>query len=185
MILGDNIFYGHDLAETLQAVNARHGHATIFGYRVSNPQAYGVVQFDAEGRVVGLEEKPDKPKSHFAVPGLYFYENDVVEIAKALRPSARNELEITDVNLAYLERGKLQVELLGRGTAWLDTGTPESLLAAAQFIETIEQRQGLKIACPEEIAYRMKLIDRTDVLGLASELQGNNYGRYLERMVEE
>lgn len=185
LILGDNIFYGHDLADMLQAVNAKQANSTIFGYRVSNPSAYGVVEFDRNGKVVGLEEKPARPKSRFAVPGLYFYTNDVIEIAKSLRPSARNELEITDVNLAFLRQGRLTVELMGRGTAWLDTGTHESLLAAAQFIETIEQRQGLKIACPEEIAYREHYIDRGQLLKLAGDLKGNSYGRYLEQVAEE
>ena len=185
LVLGDNIFYGHDLAETLHDVNDRRGRATIFGYRVSSPQDYGVVEFDSNGVVIGLEEKPANPRSRYAVPGLYFYDNDVVEIARSLRPSARNELEITDVNLAYLRQGRLNVEILGRGTAWLDTGTHESLLAAAQFIETIEQRQGLKIACPEEIAYRMGYIDRDELSRLAEQLNGNNYGRYLQQVARE
>lgn len=184
LVLGDNLFYGHDLGATLQTANARHKGGTVFGYRVSNPDAYGVVEFDADGRAVGIEEKPAQPKSAYAVPGLYFYDGDVVDIARNIRPSARGELEITDVNLAYLKRGDLHVELMGRGTAWLDTGTHETLLAAAQFIETIEQRQGLKVACPEEVAYEMNFINREQLLALAAAIK-NDYGRYLEKAAEE
>ncbi|MBI2994448.1 MAG: glucose-1-phosphate thymidylyltransferase RfbA [Gammaproteobacteria bacterium] len=184
LILGDNLFYGHELAEMLQRVNGRDTGGTIFGYRVNNPSAYGVVEFAPDGTVIGLEEKPAQPKSSYAVPGLYFYDNEVVEIARQIRPSGRGELEITDVNLMYLKRGRLRVELLGRGTAWLDTGTPETLLSAAAFIETIEQRQGLKVACPEEVAYRMKFIDAGQLLELASRLN-NQYGAYLRQVAEE
>lgn len=184
LVLGDNLFYGHDLAATLQAASTRETGGTIFGYRVSSPSAYGVVEFDADGRAVGIEEKPARPKSGYAVPGLYFYDNDVVAIARSIRPSARGELEITDVNLAYLKRGDLHVELMGRGTAWLDTGTHEALLAAAHFIETIEQRQGLKVACPEEVAFQMNYIDRGQLLALAATIK-NDYGRYLETAAEE
>lgn len=184
LILGDNLFYGHELAEMLQRVNGRDTGGTIFGYRVNNPSAYGVVEFAPDGTVIGLEEKPAQPKSSYAVPGLYFYDSEVVEIARQIRPSGRGELEITDVNLMYLKRGRLRVELLGRGTAWLDTGTPETLLSAAAFIETIEQRQGLKVACPEEVAYRMKFIDAGQLLELASRLN-NQYGAYLRQVAEE
>ncbi len=184
LILGDNLFYGHELAQTVQSANLRQTGATIFGYQVKNPGVYGVVDFDKSGRAVSIEEKPQQPKSNYAIPGLYFYDGDVVEIARRIKPSARGELEITDVNLAYLARGDLQVELLGRGTAWLDTGTHESLLSAAQFIETIEQRQGLKIACPEEVAYRLGYIDVTQLLRLAGAI-GNEYGDYLRRICAE
>lgn len=185
LILGDNLFYGHDLAKFLRAASLRIAGSTIFGYSVRNPEAYGVIEFDSNGRVISLVEKPKQPKSSFAVPGLYFYDNDVVEIAKSIKPSARGELEITDINLQYLKHRKLHVELLGRGTAWLDTGTHESLLSAAQFIETIEQRQGLKISCPEEIAFRMKYIDREQLLNLAAGLSNSDYGRYLIRIGNE
>ncbi|MBI1733475.1 MAG: glucose-1-phosphate thymidylyltransferase RfbA [Gammaproteobacteria bacterium] len=185
LILGDNLFYGHNLAETLRTAAARETGATIFGYRVENPGAYGVVEFDGEGRVISIVEKPAQPRSRYAVPGLYFYDRDVVGIARSIRPSARGELEITDVNSAYLARNALRVEVLGRGTAWLDTGTHESLLSAAHFIETIERRQGLKIACPEEIAYRMNFIDREQLSRLAGRLSKSEYGRYLERLCED
>ncbi len=185
LVLGDNIFYGHDLSHTLQRAAARGEGATIFGYHVQNPSAYGVVEFDSGGRVVGIQEKPAEPRSSYAVVGLYYYDNRVVDIAREIRPSARGELEITDVNTRYLELGALQVELLGRGTAWLDTGTHESLLQAGLFIQTIEQRQGLKIACPEEIAYRMGYIDAAQVERLAEPLLKTTYGNYLLQMIAE
>ena len=184
LVLGDNIFYGADLARLLQRATAREVDATVFAYYVRDPQRYGVVEFDETGCAVSLEEKPEMPRSNYAVTGLYFYDNDVVEIAKAVRPSARGELEITDVNRAYLERGDLQVEKMRRGFAWLDTGTHESLLQAATFVETIQDRQGLKIACIEEIAYRMGHIDAEQVLRLAQPLMKNDYGRYLEQLVK-
>jgi glucose-1-phosphate thymidylyltransferase len=185
LVLGDNIFYGHDLSQTLQQASARRDRATIFGHRVRNPAAYGVVELDAAGRALGIQEKPAVPRSNYAVVGLYFYDNRVVDIARSIRPSARGELEITDVNMRYLELGALDVELLGRGTAWLDTGTHESLLQAGLFIETIEERQGLKIACPEEIAYRMGYIDAAQVERLAEPLRSVGYGRYLLQLLQE
>jgi glucose-1-phosphate thymidylyltransferase len=185
LVLGDNIFYGHDLSHTLQRAAARDEGATIFGYHVQNPSAYGVVEFDSGGRAVGIQEKPARPRSSYAVVGLYYYDNRVVDIAREIRPSARGELEITDVNTRYLELGALHVERLGRGTAWLDTGTHESLLQAGLFIQTIEQRQGLKIACPEEIAYRMGYIDAAQVERLAEPLLKTTYGGYLLRMIAE
>jgi glucose-1-phosphate thymidylyltransferase len=185
LILGDNIYYGHDMSHTLrQAAQREHG-ATVFAYRVNNPQAYGVVEFDGDGRALSIEEKPAKPKSNYAVTGLYFYDNTVIDIARGLKPSARGELEITDVNSAYLRAGSLSVAMLGRGVAWLDTGTHESLLDAGQFIETIETRQGLKIACPEEVAFRMGYIDAAQVERLAEPYKKSGYGQYLLAMLRE
>jgi glucose-1-phosphate thymidylyltransferase len=185
LVLGDNIFYGHDLAVLVQAAAAKSEGATIFAYHVRDPERYGVVEFDAQGRAISIEEKPRQPKSRYAVTGLYFYDNDVVAIARSLRPSARGELEITDVNRWYLERGRLEVVPLGRGYAWLDTGTHEALLEASRFIETIERRQGLKIACPEEIAYRMGYIDACQLEELAAAYRNNGYGEYLLGVLRE
>ena len=185
LVLGDNIFYGHDIAQDLQSAARQESGATVFAYPVRDPERYGVVEFDSEGRAIGLEEKPERARSRYAVTGLYFYDNDVVDIAKSLRPSARGELEITDVNECYLKSGKLNVQVMGRGTAWLDTGTPESLLAASTFIETIEQRQGLKISCLEEIAYRMGFIDKDQFASLAAEYGESDYGRYLTNLLDE
>jgi glucose-1-phosphate thymidylyltransferase len=184
LVLGDNIFYGHGLPEAFQkAVNAaREGAATVFGYYVNDPERYGVVDFDKSGQALSIEEKPAKPKSNYAVTGLYFYPNDVVKTAKGIKPSARGELEITDVNKVYLKRAALKVELLGRGYAWLDTGTFESLLEAGEFIATVERRQGLKIACIEEIAYSMGWIDKSNLLRLADGLSKNSYGQYLRKV---
>lgn len=179
LVLGDNIFYGQGLAERLQATAKPAAGATVFAYWVRDPERYGVVDFDAQGRATGIEEKPERPKSNYAVTGLYFYDNDVVEIARNMKPSPRGELEITDVNRAYLERGDLRVEMLGRGAAWLDTGTHESLLQASQFVEVVEARQGLKISCIEEIAWRMGFIDDTQLRALAEPLAKNGYGQYL------
>ncbi|HEY5602046.1 MAG TPA: glucose-1-phosphate thymidylyltransferase RfbA [Gammaproteobacteria bacterium] len=179
LVLGDNIFYGHDIAESLQAANAQTQGATIFAYQVKDPQRYGVVEIGPDGIPVGIEEKPLKPKSRLAVTGLYFYDNAVVDIAATIKPSARGELEITDVNNRYLKNRSLSVQLLGRGIAWLDTGTHESLLEASSFIETIEKRQGLKVACPEEVAYRMGYIDRAQLQKLAAPLLKTGYGEYL------
>ncbi len=185
LILGDNLFYGHDLAKSVHAAAQTPEGATVFAYRVSNPNAYGVVEFDAQGRAVSIEEKPAAPRSNFAVTGLYFYDESVTEIAASLRPSARGELEITDVNRVYLERGTLRVEVMGRGSAWLDTGTHESLLQASHFVQTVEQRQGLKISSPEEVAYRMAYIDRAQLERLATQLGKSEYGAYLRALAEE
>ncbi len=184
LILGDNIYYGQGLSKTLQRATAQQSGATVFGYYVNDPERYGVIEFDALGRIVGLEEKPSQPRSHFAVTGLYFYDNQVLDIARDLAPSARGEYEITDVNLEYLRRGQLRVETLGRGTAWLDTGTHESLLQAGNFVQIIEKRQGLKIACLEEIAFRMRFIDAGVLERLACSLK-NEYGDYLFGLLEE
>jgi glucose-1-phosphate thymidylyltransferase len=185
LVLGDNLFYGHELSATLQRAAARDSGAVIFGYHVNNPQAYGVVEFDERGRAVSIEEKPARPRSNYAVTGLYFYDNRVLDVARDLRPSARGELEITDVNSWYLRKGELEVELLGRGTAWLDTGTHEALLQASLFVQTIEQRQGLKIACPEEIGFRLGYLEAADVERLAEPLRKSAYGEYLLRMLRE
>ncbi len=185
LALGDNLFYGHGLPEALARAASRPTGATIFAYQVRDPERYGVVQFDREGRAVGLEEKPARPRSSWAVTGLYFYDRRVVEIAAGLKPSKRGELEITDVNAAYLRLGELHVERLGRGVAWLDTGTHEALLQASTFIQTIETRQGLMVACVEEIAFRMGYIGAADVLALASPMKDNAYGRYLIDLVTE
>jgi glucose-1-phosphate thymidylyltransferase len=185
LILGDNIFYGQGLARKLQALARQESGATIFGYSVRDPQRYGVVEFDAQGRAMSIEEKPDRPKSSYAVTGLYFYDNEVVDIARQVKPSRRGELEITDVNMAYLERGALTVELFNRGTAWLDTGTHGSLLDAANFIKVIEERQGLKVACPEEVAFRMGYIDASLLRQRAEPLKKSGYGQYLLRLLGE
>ncbi|MBK9327536.1 MAG: glucose-1-phosphate thymidylyltransferase RfbA [Hydrogenophilales bacterium] len=185
LVLGDNIFYGHEMAQDLRAASAREAGATVFAYRVHDPERYGVVEFDQEGHAISLEEKPKQPKSNYAVTGLYFYDNRVVDVARNLKPSPRGELEITDVNRQYLDWKELDVSIMGRGHAWLDTGTHESLLEAGLFIETIEKRQGLKIACPEEIAYRQGYIDAEQVARLAEPLKKNAYGRYLLAMLNE
>jgi len=185
LVLGDNIFYGNELALRVQRAAAKKKGATVFAYPVRDPERYGVVEIDAQGRAVSLEEKPAHPKSRYAVTGLYFYDNRVIEIAKSLKPSARGELEITDVNKRYMEMGELEVVRMGRGNAWLDTGTCESLLEASLFIETIERRQGLKIACPEEIAYRMGYIGRNELRALGEALGKNGYGQYLLKLLEE
>lgn len=185
LVLGDNIFYGHDFQPLLERAMARPEGATVFAYHVHDPERYGVAEFDAQGRVLSLEEKPKQPKSSYAVTGLYFYDGQVVELAKSLKPSARGELEITDLNRLYLQQGRLQVEVMGRGYAWLDTGTHESLLEASQFIATLERRQGLKIACPEEIAWRRGWIDAAQLEKLAQPLAKNGYGQYLLRLLAE
>ena len=184
LILGDNIFHGHGLPELMADATARANGATIFGYVVSDPERYGVLEMDAAGRVLSIEEKPKQPKSSYAVTGLYFYDNQVVEIAAAIRPSGRGELEITDVNRAYLERGALHVELMGRGYAWLDTGTHASLIEAAQYVQIIEQRQGLRIACPEEIAFRLGFISAAQLLAAAEAHNKSGYGRYLRAIYD-
>jgi glucose-1-phosphate thymidylyltransferase len=185
LALGDNLFYGHGLPELLQAAARRPAGATVFAYRVLDPQRYGVVEFGPDGRAIGLEEKPANPRSHFAVTGLYFYDNRVLDIAARLAPSARGELEITDVNRAYLASGDLHVEILGRGMAWLDTGTPEALMLASTYIQAIEARQGLKISCPEEVAYHMGWISAADVRKLVEPMKKSDYGAYLLRMLDE
>ena len=185
LVLGDNIFYGHDFHELLANAMARPQGASVFAYHVHDPERYGVAEFDASGKVLSLEEKPQKPKSSYAVTGLYFYDSQVVELAKGLQPSPRGELEITDLNRLYLEQGQLSVEIMGRGYAWLDTGTHDSLLDASQFIATLEQRQGLKIACPEEIAWRNGWIDAARLERLAQPLAKNGYGQYLQRLLKE
>ena len=185
LILGDNIFYGHNLSVTLQEKTQLKDGAYIFGYWVSDPQRYGIVTFNDDNEVMGIEEKPKVPKSNYAVPGLYFYDNKVVDIAKDLKPSARAELEITDVNLAYLRQGNLKVEILGRGYAWLDTGTPDSLIDAANYIATIERRQGLKIDCIEEIAYRMGYIDKLQLKKVIHKMPENSYRKYLENFLKD
>ena len=184
LILGDNVFYGRHFSGTLQKAASMESGATIFGYYVPNPKEFGVVEFDKEGNVLSIEEKPENPKSNYAVPGLYFYDNDVVSIAKSIRPSARGELEITSVNNAYLKRGDLRVELFGRGMAWLDTGTHEGLLEAANFVSIIQKRQGLYVSCIEEIAYRMGYIDREQLEALAKKIKKTEYGQYLLRVAE-
>ncbi len=179
LVLGDNIFFGQGMDALLKGATGRESGATVFGYYVKDPERYGVVSFDAAGKAVDLEEKPSQPKSNYAVTGLYFYDNDVVDIAKSIKPSPRGELEITDINKIYLEKGMLNVQVMGRGFAWLDTGTHDSLLSASNFIQVVEKRQGLKIACPEEIAYRMGYIDAAQLADLAQPLSKNGYGQYL------
>jgi glucose-1-phosphate thymidylyltransferase len=185
LVLGDNIFYGHDLVHLLSDADARASGATVFAYHVQDPERYGVVAFDAKGKASSIEEKPQKPKGSYAVTGLYFYDNDVIDIAKSVQPSARGELEITAVNQAYLDRGQLSVQIMQRGYAWLDTGTHESLLEAGQFIATLEHRQGLKIACPEEIAWRHRFITSEQLAALAAPLQKSGYGKYLNHLLTE
>ena len=185
LVLGDNIFYGHDFQPLLKKADARQNGSTVFAYHVQDPERYGVAEFDAGGKVLSLEEKPKQPKSHYAVTGLYFYDEQVVELAKQVKPSARGELEITDLNGMYLQQGKLNVELMGRGYAWLDTGTHDSLLEAGQFIATLQQRQGLKVACPEEIAYRQRWIDAAQLEKLGQALIKNGYGQYLLQVLKE
>jgi len=183
LALGDNIFYGHGFPESLERATARSTGATVFGYQVADPERYGVVEFDGSGRAIGIEEKPAQPRSHYAVTGLYFYDEHVAEVARSITPSDRGELEITDVNLAYLRQGNLHVELLGRGIAWLDTGTHESLLQAANFIQTIQERQGLKVACLEEIAFRKGYLTASDIERIAHDMRKNRYGEYLLNMI--
>jgi len=185
LVLGDNIFYGGGFTQRLRSAAARDSGASVFAYYVQDPERYGVVSFDERGVALDIEEKPARPRSHYAVTGLYFYDNDVVEIARQIRPSTRGELEITDVNKAYLARGDLKVEVMSRGTAWLDTGTHNSLLDAANFIRVVEERQGLKIACPEEVAYRMGFISAEQLLALAAPLEKSGYGLYLKKLLEE
>jgi len=185
LVLGDNIFYGQGFGQTLRRAAARTGGATVFGYYVRDPERYGVVEFDGNGTVLSIEEKPERPRSHYAVTGLYFYDNAVLDMAARMEPSARGELEITAVNVEYLRRGELSVEVMGRGMAWLDSGTHDALLEANTFIETIEKRQGLKVSCPEEISYRMGYIDAEQVARLAKPLAKNNYGRYLMDVISE
>jgi len=185
LVLGDNIFYGHDFARTLREAAAQTSGATVFAYPVQDPERYGVVEFDADRKAISLEEKPLKPKSRYAVTGIYFYDAQVVGIAESLKPSPRGELEITDVNRWYLERGELRTEVLGRGIAWLDTGTHDSLLEASNFIHTLEHRQGLKVSCPEEIAYRLGYIDETQLRALAAKIGKSTYGQYLLRLLED
>jgi len=185
LVLGDNIFYGHNFQDQLMSASKRRSGASVFAYHVRDPERYGVVEFDESGRAISLEEKPKHPKSSYAVTGLYFYDNDVIDIAANLKPSPRGELEITDVNRIYLERDKLSVEIMGRGYAWLDTGTHESMLEASQFVQTIEHRQGLKIACPEEIAYRQGFIDAAQLAKLAAPLKKSGYGEYMMQVLKE
>ncbi len=185
LVLGDNIYYGHDFQQLLRSAMDRQGSASVFAYHVQDPERYGVVEFDGQGNAISLEEKPAKPKSNYAVTGLYFYDNDVIEIARGIRPSGRGELEITDVNRTYLEQHRLSVEIMGRGYAWLDTGTHDSLLEASGYIATIERRQGLKVACPEEVAFRQGWIGAEQLLKLAEPLAKNGYGLYLKRLVQD
>ena len=185
LVLGDNIFFGHDFAKTLRQAAERKSGATVFAYAVQDPERYGVVEFDANRKAISLEEKPARPKSRYAVTGIYFYDEQIVGVAESISPSPRGELEITDVNRWYLERGQLTTEVLGRGMAWLDTGTHDSLLEASMFIQTIEQRQGLKVACPEEIAFRQGFIDKAQLEKLAARLGKSTYGQYLKRVLEE
>jgi glucose-1-phosphate thymidylyltransferase len=185
LVLGDNLFYGHDLIKSLESASKKESGGTVFGYHVSNPSAYGVVEFNNEKKVISIEEKPKAPKSNYAIPGLYFFDNQVIDIAKNVKPSKRGELEITDVIQAYLDEGKLSVEIMGRGTAWLDTGTHDDLLAAGAFIETIEKRQGLKINCPEEIAFRNGWLSKEQLAALAQPLKKSGYGEYLLKLIDE
>jgi glucose-1-phosphate thymidylyltransferase len=185
LVLGDNIFYGHEFVKLLNEASCQEEGASVFAYHVHDPERYGVVEFDAQGRAVSLEEKPQVPKSHYAVTGLYFYDEQVIDIAKSIKPSARGELEITDVNMRYLDHGKLSVRTMGRGYAWLDTGTHEAMLEASQFIQTLEDRQGLKVCCPEEIAYRRGWISADELARQANALSKNGYGQYLRMVLDE